>query len=244
MKKIYKKILLVILILAVGSVSVYAWAYINNRIDINGVQVKPSGTEGLYIAKSGESSFSVTVNASTESAQTLSAVSTADLNNWYIPENTGTITENGDYNSTFVLINNSNKSDYYYSERFDIQTTEGLASLKVSGITVTDAEGNTPSENISKALRVGIKTNTSSSAYIFAPVDGYDDCEVIGQDGAKVSQTIKNVGTTVMSPVGAGDTYTITIFVWYEGQDGNYNMENLYNPEDLIISIEFTGVGY
>ena len=246
MKNIGKKILLVILSLIILTVSAYAWAYVSGNIDIDGIKVQPSGSSGLFISKSGTKTFSATVNASTTSSKSLSGVSTSDLKNWYIPENSNSISSSGSYDSTYELIESSNASDYYYSESFDIKTTEGLAGLKISNITITTSDGGAPTKKISKSLRIGILTNSSTNAYIYAPVSGYDEnCVYVNGTSSTTSISFATVGTTqILSPVAAGDTYTITVFVWYEGQDKNYTTENLNDSEALVINIEFSGVSY
>ena len=241
MSNMCKKIVLIILTLAVLSVTVYAWAYVNNKVKIDGVQVKPSGSEGLYISNNENGSFSAIVTASTSTARALSAVSTADLVNWYIPANSLNRTESGAYSSEFVSIDSATASEYYFSENFYVKSTEGTGGLKITGITVKNPDGTAPDENISSALRVGIRTS-SHKVFIFAPVEGYDSaCSVIGEGGNATYQNIKaSSNTTVINAMQANEVNTLTVFVWYEGQDSNYNVNNLYNPEELVISIDFT----
>ena len=242
MKNFFSKAILVILALVVFAVSAYAWSFVQNSVDINGIKVQPSdSSSGIAISKSGEDSFSVQVSASTVSAQTLSAVSTYDLESWFTPSNVYDVTAEGSYSGTYSTVSPQNASGYYYSESFKIKTSDNLAGLKVSDITV-----NTAGKNISKALRVGIKISGDSKSYIFAPVSGYDSdyAAVTDTSGGTNSVALKPVGSTIITPFLSETTYTVTVFVWYEGQDENYTAENLKDTEALEISIEFLGEAY
>ena len=242
MKNFFSKAILVILALVIFAVSAYAWSFVQNSVDINGIKVQPSGSSGgIAISKSGEDSFSVQVGASTSSAQTLSAVSTYDLENWFTPSSVYDVTESGSYSGAYSTVSPQNASGYYYSESFKIKTSDNLAGLKVSDITI-----NTASKNISKALRVGIKVSGDSKSYIFAPVSGYDSdyAAVTDTSGGTNPVALKPVGSTIIAPFLNEATYTVTVFVWYEGQDENYTAENLKDTEVLEISIKFSGEAY
>lgn len=243
MSKITSKVIISILIMAVMAVSIYAWANVNEKISVNQIQVKPSTPQGLYISKSGSGSeFTVEVAAKTTSAATLSAVSTTDLINWYVPDNMADINGNGGYDSAYTKLT-SDFSSYYYSESFKVKSSEVLLDLKVTEIVVKDKEGNAPSKDISKALRVGIKTNTSSgNVLIFAPVDGYDsNCMPVYESGKMSVMYAGNGSKVIKNSMQANTEYTIEIYVWYEGEDSNYTLNNLYSAEELTISISFSG---
>lgn len=240
-----KKIILIFLTLAILSVTVYAWAYINNKVKIDGVQVKPSASEGIYISKSENGSFSAVVTASATNSKSLKAVSTANLVDWFVPANSLNISSGGAYTSDFMEIEEGRASEYYFRETFYVKSTEGNGGLKVTGINVKNPDGTAPDKNISKALRVGIKIGSRGEAFIFAPVDGYDSgysAVVDGYGSASSQNIVKMLNTEVIPAMQANEANMITVFVWYEGQDSNYNAANLADSEDLVISIEFDAI--
>ena len=244
MKNIFSRVILAILALTVFAVSAYAWSFVRNSVDINGIKVQPTGgSDGISISKSGENSFSAKVDASTASAVTLSAVSTYDLLNWYVPSNVYDVSAGGTYNGAYSAVETQNASKYYYSESFNIKTADNLESLIVNDITV-----NTAGKDISKALRVGIKVSGDGNekSYVFAPVSGYDDSyeAVSDTNGGTLPIVMKSEGSAIINSFVSGVVYTVTVFVWYEGQDSNYTSENLNDVETLEIDIEFTGVAY
>lgn len=227
------------------ALTVYAWVEVVTGVDISGIKVKPTESKGLKIQKEGDSSFSVSVNASTTTAQSLSPVSTADLANWYIPADNNKINSDGSYSESFVKIDAGEASSYYYNESFVLKSSVSyVGGLRISRIDVTDANGNAVLSDITKAVRVGIKTNLNESAKIFAPVAGSDEsCRVAnGTDSTVEVSYITNSAKVMSSPVDKSSDYVINVYVWYEGQDSNVTHENLLNAEEIRIKIYFEGI--
>jgi len=230
------------------ALTVYAWVEVINGVDISGIKVKPAESKGLKIKKTGDSSFSVVANASTVNAQSLSPVSTVDLVNWYVPSDVNQIGGNGSYNGDFVKINSGDASTYYYNESFSVKSsTAYIGGMRITGINVTDSSGRALSADISKAIRVGVKTNVmNESIKIFAPVSGYDaSCQVVNGTNSKTEATyVEAPAKIISSAINTMDEYVIDVFVWYEGQDSNFTHGNLLNAEEIRIEIHFEGLEY
>ena len=120
--------------------------------------------------------------------------------------------------------------EYYLKSSGDAitlrNTTAGDKYISIKSVTATEPTTKA-SENLNKALRVGIKLN--SVFYIYAPVTGYTASYYV------------NAGSTATTPI-AGSTATPTdlatlpassaagakvdVYIWYEGEDANCMTDN------------------
>lgn len=238
-------IITIILVCAmVLALTVYAWIEVITGVNISGINVKPTEGKGLKIKKVGDTSFSISATASTASAKNLNSVSTADLINWYVPYDDSKIGSDGSYADSFVKIDSAEAAEYYYSERFVIQSTQVyMGGLKVTAIEVTNAAGQPVSAEISKAIRIGFKFNTNSEIKMFAPVEGADtQLQVVNGENSTTEVSYLAAPAKVSGfPITANNEFEVEVFVWYEGQDSHFTAANLVNAEELRITVHFDG---
>ena len=103
--------------------------------------------------------------------------------------------------------------------------------------------------NLEKALRIGI--TDGSTTYIFAPVSGgaYTDGKSVSAYTAEgkvttfTAQTLTSVGLSNadFGTILQGTDRTLTVFVWYEGNDVNCTSPNAVNVEALKVSFVLSG---
>lgn len=248
-----KKILLseaVIMIVIISiflSVSVFAWISVITGVKIQNIQVTPAGAQALSIKNSSTNSkFAFTVSPSSNSVSTLNPVSTYDTKKWYKPANVVSINENGTYSqsTTFTPVSTTEAQNYYFHEEFIITSSSVMTSLRVSNITVKNADGSEPQSDYSKSLRVGIVIGSSSNPFIYAPVSGgntsYEAISSVEDFVSTATVNTTSVGTgTLLQQIAADEQKTIHVYVWYEGQDTNCTTYAL-SAETLSITIEFT----
>ena len=121
-------------------------------------------------------------------------------------------------------------------------STAGKKYIAIKSVTATEPSTKA-SENLNKALRVGIKVN--SAFYIYAPVTGYTTSYNV------------NAGSTATTPI-AGNTLTATdlallpasnvdgakvdVYIWYEGEDANCKTDNATATtlDDIKVEIIFS----
>ena len=134
---------------------------------------------------------------------------------------------------------------YDFFVKVNGKTDDSFDKLYVSGITVT---GNTL--DINKALRVGVVSG--DNGYIYAPNTGAstaykgviqagtmssdNDATLFGTDN--VTLTTAGTNTATLGNVDS-NTKTVSVYVWYEGQDASCVSANAISTENLTISVEF-----
>ena len=260
MKRIvFAGILLLLSAVLLASAS-FAWFSMNTVVTVTGMQVEATTAKNLLVKGAADSDFSevgtqdsliktlvpCSVNCGTNEALTSKIfykLLTANGVTYESGVMTSGVTEltsavaNTDYRSSVFVI----KVEGLDTDRFD--------HLYVSNVTVTDTSDLASSEDISKAIRVGVTDGTKT--FIFAPVTGgaYTDGKSVSAYTAEgkvttfTSQALSTVGlvTADFGEIVQGTNKTVTVFVWYEGNDVNCTSANAVNVESLKVSVQFTG---
>lgn len=246
--------------IALGS-STYAWFASNSKVTANNMQVSATTSKNLLISNQNTGTFAETATAIYTGSVSLrpSSVQTlAGTQNFFKNDDGANVDYTGgqlkkdaktveatvtpaaaDLTGTKDVI----KYDFYV--KVNGKTADAFNKLYVSGITVT---GNTI--DINKALRVGVVSG--DSGFIYAPIDGATlaykgvikagtmssntDTTLFGTDN--VTLTTAGTNTATLGNVDS-NTKTVSVYVWYEGQDASCVSANAISTENLTISVEF-----
>lgn len=246
--------------IALGS-STYAWFASNSKVTANNMQVSATTSKNLLISNQNTGTFAETATAIYTGSVSLrpSSVQTlAGTQNFFKNDDGANVDYTGgqlkkgaktveatvtpaaaDLTGTKDVI----KYDFYV--KVNGTTTDAFDKLFVSSITVT---GNTI--DINKALRVGVVSG--NNGYIYAPNTGATsaykgvisagtmssdtDTALFGTEN--VTLTTAGTNTATLGSVDSNNK-TVSVYVWYEGQDASCVSANAISTENLTISVEF-----
>ncbi|MBO7731015.1 MAG: hypothetical protein J6S67_00630 [Methanobrevibacter sp.] len=260
MKKLIPSVILLLISAVLLATSSYAWFSMNTEVTATGMQVQAATSKNLLIKGASDSDFSE-VGTNDSSTKELVPVSVNCPSNASLTSKTfyKLKTADGvDYDSgvmtsgTTELQSAIANTDYRvctFTVRVDGKSGDKFDHLYVSSVTVTDTSNAASSADISKALRVGV--TDGGATYIFAPVTGgaYTGGKSVSAytDEGKVTtfadQSLSAVGlaTADFGQILQGTDKTITVFVWYEGNDINCTSANSVNVETLKVSVTLSG---
>ncbi|MBO7086470.1 MAG: hypothetical protein J6W25_05080 [Bacilli bacterium] len=266
------------MIMIVGAT--FAWFAENRNVSADGMHVQAETASNLLIRNSDtQTEFDYSADATNSATTTLSPASTsntvatglkagafffADRAN--IEYDSGAATDDTIFSS--VVAANiatddavSSGKTYVSKNTFYItavgDATKKFENVYISAVTATVSDA-AASQNISKALRVGVVCTNGETTYgyIFAPVTGYSaSYKGIKAAGtgltsttlAADNETITTVGTSATlgelklgATAGASsNTLTVYVYVWYEGQDASCTSANSVNVEELLVKVSF-----
>ena len=120
--------------------------------------------------------------------------------------------------------------EYYLKSSGDAitlrNTTAGDKYISIKSVTATEPDTKA-SENLNKALRVGIKLN--SAFYIYAPVSGYTETYYVAAASDATAPVAYNAVTpTDLASLPASNAAgtKVDVYIWYEGEDANCKTDN------------------
>lgn len=253
---------------ALGS-STYAWFVASGTVTATGMNVNVQSTGGLLIKYSGEGdAWGQTASAKPVTEKLLKPTSTYDMTKWSTATasaasnfamNTDTIAP-----VTLGTDNNITDNDYVLKQTFFIRSTgntdNGTKGLYVKDITVT------ANQELNMSLRIGIVAkygSTDKANFIMAPIkvgsatvtNNYDVFEAKLKAGETDKYEPNKLGTVKLTEKGLtakilepsevvpgnsdSDYVTVSVFIWYEGQDAHLYSDNVHANEGLNITIEF-----
>lgn len=246
--------------IALGS-STYAWFASNSKVTANNMQVSATTSKNLLISNQNAGTFAETATAiytgsvslRPSSVQTLAGTQNFFKNNdgKNVDYAVGKLKKGAETVAATVtpaaddLTDTKDVIKYDFYVKVNGTTTDAFDKLYVSSITVT---GN--NIDINKALRVGVVSG--DKGYIYAPITGAStaykgvikagtmssdaDATLFGTDN--VTLTTAGTDTATLGNVDS-NTKTVSVYVWYEGQDASCVSANAISTENLTISVEF-----
>lgn len=229
---------------ALGS-STYAWFVNNNTVTATGMSVNATADDSLLIKGEDGSDFG-SVGTTTISQTDMKPATSSDglkfarlgANVVVKEKNNATATWSGTSGAfqagDLVAVQDSEATTYYETATYTIKSITSAANIYVSNIDVTDTK------NIFKATRVSVTITDSTGSAVTRVYNPQETANVGNQVGdgntlALVADTGVYTGTTnaAIWSLAADTEYTVTIRVWFEGQDVNCFTDN----------IETTGTG-
>lgn len=249
LKKLIPALCLLLISAMLLGTSTFAWFSMNNQVTATGMKVVAKAESGIVISNADTANWTDTASAKDTAVAEILATSTADLAAWYHSTSTNANDANaGQAADKYESVSNGETAKYYSENVFYIRSATKNAitdtNLKVKSVTVTGVSG---SENLDKAIRVGIKLN-DQDVLIFAPVAGATlsykvdgTISVTAIDSSASGTTAINTVTGI-TEIPASDTgLTAKIFVWYEGEDAACISNNVTDSLDnLEVSVVFT----
>ena len=258
-KAIKKQLLAAVAMVLVAAValgsSTYAWFAASNDVKAEGMMLQAQGESGIVIKSDDnpQSKFASIASAgmtNTEDSK-LKPTSTTDLTKWYH----ATSNEQDDAKakqeaSKYEILDTT--TDYVLKRTFTIRSASkdvpvtGV-KLAVSNVTVTKDENN--SENLDKALRIGIKVG--NAFYIYNPAGDAAETVTMTYGGGSGSVTWLNAAnktrdlfTLDNNTIPANDSaLKAEIYMWFEGEDANCKSTNVTASLDkLQVSVTFESV--
>lgn len=254
---------------ALGS-STYAWFVASGSVTATGMNVNVQSTGGLLIKYSGEGdAWGQTASAKPVTEKLLKPTSTKDMTVWSTATaaaasnyamNDDTIKP-----VTVATGNNIIDNDYVLKQTFFIRST-GNTDNGTKGLYVKDVRV-TAEQELNMSMRIGIVAkygDTPLANFIMAPIkvggatvtDNYTVYEAKLKSGTTDQYEPNSLGTVTLVEKGesaaileAGtavpgnsdsDYVTVSVFVWYEGQDEHLYSDNVHANEGLQITLEFS----
>lgn len=275
-KAIKKQLLAAVAMVLVAAValgsSTYAWFVASGSVKAEGMKVQALAESGILIKEyNNDSATFSTIATVTDATARLYPTSSYDLSKWYhavsnsAVDSKKLIDENGPrttYTATdYVEKTGNDLKDYRLYKQFAIRSASSTAldnsKLAISSVKAT---GGSASENLNKALRVGVKLNAGGNneqLYIYAPIYTSGSFELTAAYDGNKTRTEKyapdadnrDAFNLTSNQIPANDTgLVVDVYIWYEGEDPDCKTSNIINenggitPDVLNISIEFAKV--
>jgi len=241
--------------------STYAWFTMNKAVTVDGMQLKAKAETGLVVANAAAGTYDETASTAKATVAQLYPGSTYNLSTWL--HSTSGRTDAANTQKSYTLgtpwVNNDDCGNYVVHDFYLKGATADATTLTSLDINSVEAKVSTsaPSQELSKALRVGIQFEGSSNIYIYAPVTGYTatvsvqkavgDYSSVTTDRESVSAlagNVKSQDTSITSLPSRGTDTPIhaSVYIWYEGEDENCKSDNLLaaaSVEQIEVSVEF-----
>lgn len=263
-----KQLLAAIAMLVVSAVALssatYAWFANSKDVTAKGMKVNAVADSSLLIKGSDEGEVFGSVGTTTEEATSMKVCTSIDGKNFAalgkdVKVNSATSStatwsgESGAFkDGDLVTVNNSESDEYYIEATYYIKSMKDAADIYVSSISTTDAVKNAETGNkMYKAIRasVAIKDSTNNEVVkVYNPFGGANNDSKLGSynSGTKkwtlAADTSAYTGTTKAKlwNLAAGTEYTVTIRVWFEGQDTHCYTDAVTTTVDCPITVVFT----
>ena len=265
MKKLIPALCLLLVSAILMGTSTYAWFSMNTTVTAQGMAVQARAEDGLVISNAAAGTYDQRAASVKNTVAELYPGSTADLSTWLHSTSTNPAAANTQQTYTAGTAWTANSGTYgnYVQHDFYIRSSAAsaltVASLNVDSVTAkinsgTDA-GNDAAQELSKALRVGIKFDGSTNIYIYAPVTGFTTpvsvqnaagaYSAVAADRtsvAAIAGTTQSSDTAITAiPANTANGIHAYVYVWYEGEDAACISNNLVSGlEDLTITIIFS----
>ena len=258
-KAIKKQLLAAVAMVLVAAValgsSTYAWFAAQNDVKAEGMMLQAQGESGIVIKSDDnpQSKFASTATAgmtNTEDSK-LKPTSTTDLTKWYhaISDEQDNAKAKQD-SSKYELLEST--TDYVLKRTFTIRSASkdvpvSGVKLAVSNVTVTKEEND--SENLDKALRIGVKVG--NTFYVYNPAaQSAENVNMSYGDGSgaitwlNAASKTRDLFTLTNDTIPANDSeLKAEIYMWFDGEDANCKSTNVTATLDkLKVSVTFESV--
>ena len=260
-----KKLIPAAMMLAVSAsmlgTSTYAWFTMNTTVTVQGMQMQARAENGIVVSNAAGGTYDATATSAKTTVAEIYPGSTKDLSTWLhsTSTNPGAANTQQTYTAGSAWTANTDSStrgnyvvhDFYL--RSSGATALSFTSLDITGVNAT-VSSSAPSQELSKALRVGIKVAGSQNYYIYAPVTGYTaTVSVQNAAGAYSSasgdrtdvsalagNTTSNDTSITSLPANTANGTHVEVFVWYEGEDAACKSDNIVaSLEQISVSVNF-----
>ena len=247
------------MIMIVGAT--FAWFSENRTVEANGMSVQAEASKNLLISNASDGTYGISAASTLTAVTKLAPSSTTNLSSFFaattdtkqskVDYATGNLLSGAAMEAVTPTTENPNPADtvvnvakHTFYVKLDGISGAQLYKLYVNTLTV---QNNTPADaaqNISKALRVGVKCG--DNVYIYAPVTGASTTysgitSTAAATGAVTNLKAAPASTDVLAAtVVVGTTLTVEVFIWYEGQDPACTSANSINVEQLNVKLTFT----
>lgn len=233
-----------------------AWFSINKTVVATGMKVKAVGESSLVIKGSDTGSVYSSTGTSTKNATSMKpstsfdGVNFAKLGSAVKVENaaSGAATWSGASGafqaSDLVTVNPaSDGADIYYTTvTYSIKSLEQTKDVYVKSV----SSSTTGTQKLYKALRVSVKMGDGTTK-IFNPNGGANQSAGVGKYNTTTSAwsldtptyTSANTTNAALGSATANTEYTVTVNVWFEGQDTTCFSDNV-DACEYFITLEFT----
>ena len=157
-------------------------------------------------------------------------------------------------NGAFIAGTGSGKTSFvttttdYITQTVNLRATGDGTDLGKLNLTIT-ALPSAAADSINESLRVmvAVKNGNNVTWYLYAPFGGTAIKPVIGYDASTGAQTTEeevsltaNGATEIIAAVAPETEYTVTFYIWFEGQDPTCYANNAINLEDVELGFDFT----
>lgn len=227
MKKLIPALCMLLIAATLMGTSTFAWFSMNEQVTAQGMSVQAKAEEGLVISNTAGGSYAASADAVDTATKQLAPGSTADLTNWV----TSTSTNPGQAN-TGEAYEAATSGTHYVSHTFYVRSSAASAmantALTIQSVSVTSTQ------ELSKSLRVGIKVEGDTNAYIYAPVTGFTPSYAVGAVGGGAGTTVTPKAADALSkttltsiPGSSNNGIAVTIYLWFEGEDASCISNNI-----------------
>lgn len=261
-KAIKKQLLAAVAMVLVAAValgsSTYAWFVASNDVKAEGMMLQVQGDTGIVIksVENTQSKFAATASAGMTESTKLKPTSTIDLATWYHAESDQKDNAKAAQDKTAYTDVTENVNEYVLQRNFIIRsaTNVPLTNVKLAVKSLTVTPKTQSSENLDRAVRVGVKIN--NNFWIFAPLA--DTKSPIADNAFTLQAKYVDDSSTLKEPTTVdSNTHTfalagtqipatdegvpVAIYMWFEGEDGNCMSDNIKATlDDLAVTVEFS----
>lgn len=238
--------------------STFAWFTMNREVTVNGMQVQARAEAGILVSNAADGDYDETAASAKDTIAELYPGSTSNLEDWFHSSSGKSDTANTqhEYEAGTAWTANTSASTRgnYVVHDFYLKSSKKTDPLSFTKLVIKDLHVLTPSQNLTKALRVGVKIAGDSNAYIFSPTGGQTSYSVTTVTGAYAAANMTTVSaissgtadTTITSlpDIDTNAPVHVQVFIWYEGEDANCISDNVVaSLESVSVDMTFEADG-
>ena len=254
MKKLIPAFALLLVSAVLLSTASFAWFSMNRTVTATNMQVKAKAEAGLVISNAADGTYNISASSVKSTVAELKPGSTSDLTNWFhsTSTNPGVANTQQVYDAGIEWVDNNHDAHYVVHD-FYIRSS-GATALAMQSLDVSKVEAKVgdaaAAQNLSKALRVGVKIGNEIK--IYQPIGTPGTYSVTTATGAYAAGNMTNVtsvsGTTVFNATGTTSVpantdpgTNVKVYIWFEGEDENCISDNIESVlEQLDVTVTFT----
>ena len=243
-----------------------AWFSMNTTVTATGMNVQAKAQAGLVISNATNGTYNANAASAKTTCAALYPASTYNLSTWLTSVSTNPNQPNTQQAYSSAVAWTTNESDaHYVLHDFYIRSSSATAltvwSVDVESVSADLIDEDTTDDetpvlqDLSKALRVGVKFGESSNSYIYAPFTGYtatvsvqkaagaySSAAADRQDVSALSGNTHSRDSSVTTiPANNATGLHAYVYVWFEGEDANCISDNIVSDLNKIaITVSFT----
>lgn len=260
-KKLASAFAMLMLSAAMLGTATYAWFTMNKEVTVDGMQVQARAEAGILVSNAADGEYDDHATTAKTTVAQLYPGSTSDLTNWFHSSSSKSDTANTqrayDEGTAWTANTSAATRGNYVVHDFYLKSSKKGSDLSFDKLVIKELHVKVgdaaPSQELSKALRVGVKIAGDSNAYIFSPNgdDSYSVTTAIGDYDASNMTTVTAITTdtsdTTIASLPDIDTTTPThveVFIWFEGEDSECISDNIQATlEEISVDMAFEADG-